>query len=498
MKAQPLDTFRAPPGYRLLPFRFGRLPEIPGEVLVTSETGEYVFLSEEDFRNLASHRLTGTEACYEDLLARHFIVEAGAEPRLDLMAAQYRSRKAYLQGGPALHLFVVTLRCDHSCVYCQVSRQSPARHEFDMSEATARQAVDRMFESPSPALTVEFQGGEPLLAFDRIRQIIEAVVERNAVERRQVRFVVATTLHLLTEPMLRYFKEREVHLSTSIDGPEDLHDGHRPNRSRDSFRRTVEALALARAVLGEEAVSALTTLTRVSLARPREIIDTYVELGFRSICLRPMSPYGFAARSSAKTGYSVEEFLAFHREALAYLIALNQAGTNLSESYTALLLRNILTPFASFYVDLRSPAGTGLGALLYNYDGGVYPSDEARMLAEMGDRRFRLGTVDTRYRDLLLSEPMRWLLAGGVAESLPGCSDCVFLPYCGADPIYAAARQQDPIGHRPTSDFCRRQTGLFRHLFELLHRKDPATLRVLLGWATQTPPSRLGPAGYSG
>jgi len=50
----------------------------------------------------------------------------------------------------------------------------------------------------------------------------------------------------------------------------------------------------------------------------------------------------------------------------------------------------MLTPFTPGYVDLISPSGIGIGALVYNYDGDVYASDEGRMLAEMGDKRFRL------------------------------------------------------------------------------------------------------------
>jgi hypothetical protein len=48
------------------------------------------------------------------------------------------------------------------------------------------------------------------------------------------------------------------------------------------------------------------------------------------------------------------------------------------------------------YVDLRRPAGIGLGALVYNYDGKVFASDEGRMLAEMGDRTFEL---DDRFHE---------------------------------------------------------------------------------------------------
>ncbi len=48
------------------------------------------------------------------------------------------------------------------------------------------------------------------------------------------------------------------------------------------------------------------------------------------------------------------------------------------------------------YVDLTSPAGIGIGAIVYNYDGDVYASDEGRMLAEMGDTTFRLGEPPRR------------------------------------------------------------------------------------------------------
>ena len=34
-------------------------------------------------------------------------------------------------------------------------------------------------------------------------------------------------------------------------------------------------------------------------------------------------------------------------------------------------------------MDLRSPAGAGMGVVVYNYNGNVYASDESRMLAEM-------------------------------------------------------------------------------------------------------------------
>jgi sulfatase maturation enzyme AslB (radical SAM superfamily) len=72
---------------------------------------------------------------------------------------------AFLRQVTPLHLFVVTLRCEHSCPYCQVSRQSTDRSRFDMSEETAQRALKIALDSPSARIKIEFQGGEPLLNF---------------------------------------------------------------------------------------------------------------------------------------------------------------------------------------------------------------------------------------------------------------------------------------------------------------------------------------------
>ena len=67
----------------------------------------------------------------------------------------------------------------------------------------------------------------------------------------------------------------------------------------------------------------------------------------------------------------------------------------------------MLTPFDTGYVDLMSPAGIGIGAVVYNYDGDVYASDESRMLAEMDDKTFCMGNVHQHsYEELFLSDAL--------------------------------------------------------------------------------------------
>jgi His-Xaa-Ser system radical SAM maturase HxsB len=364
---------------------------------------------------------------------------------------------------------------------------------FDMSDETARHAVDRLFEWPSESLTVEFQGGEPLLHFDRVKTLTESIERRNRTEGRTLRFVIASTLHDLTNDQLAFMKDHQFELSTSLDGPEWLHNANRPRPERDSYQRTVEGIERGRRALGEDSVSALTTLTRKSLETPREIIDEYRKLGFHSISLRPLSPYGFARKTRNRNGYPINDFLKFYQVALDHILAVNRNGYFMEETYGRLLLSQLLTPFSHGYVDLRSPTGAGLGAVVYDYDGQVYPSDEARMLASMGDHAFAIGRIEDPVQTWLESPAMRRVLDAGVAEALPTCADCAYVHLCGADPVDHYARQGDTIGHRPTSDFCRKQMGLFDLLLERCEEGSLEDRRILEFWAHRATRRELRP-----
>ena len=472
--------------YRLLPFRFLRFDD--ARTLVVNDTGEFHFLANDDFERFARRELSSESETFLDLKAKHFLFDNDSLAPFELLVTKYRTKKSFLQGFTSLHIFVVSLRCEHSCHYCQVSRVSADRLRYDMTEETAERALDLAFRSPSRQLKIELQGGEPLLNFERVRQIVIGGRRRAADEQRDVAFVVTTNLALLDDEMLEFFREHGVFLSTSIDGPEWLHNANRPRPGNNSHARAVANLHRAREVLGFDRVAALMTTTRSSLQSPEEIVDEYVRLGFPSIFLRPLSPYGFALRSTRTTGYSIREFLDFYVRALDRILTLNAAGTFLVETYAQLLLTRMLTPFATGYVDLQSPAGAGISAVVYNYDGDVYASDESRMLAEMGDTRFRLGNVHRdSYASIFGGETLRTIVAASVAESIPGCADCAFLPWCGADPVHHYATTGDLVPHILTSDFHEKNFFILKHLASLYERDETAR-RVFWSWIREEPP----------
>src|SRR6185437_2163664 len=225
-----------------------------------------------------------------------------------------------------LHIFVVSLRCEHSCPYCQVSRQSDDKLAFDMSAETAEKALVLVFRSPSPAIKIEFQGGEPLLNFGLIRHVVERAEAINLTQARRLQFVIATNLALIDDAILEFCAAHDILISTSLDGPADLHNANRPRPGNDSYERAIDGISRVRAALGRDRVSALMTTTKRSLGRTRDIIDEYVAQGFGGIFLRPMSPYGFAVKTKWFKAYGADDWLDFYFKGLDYILALNRAG----------------------------------------------------------------------------------------------------------------------------------------------------------------------------
>src|SRR6202050_1092934 len=163
-----IETYESgAPRYSLLPFRFLRLDQ-DRELLVT-DVGEYAIVPKGTTGDLVNNRVAGGSALDKTLKSKQLIYDTDSAPLFDVLATKYRTKKSFLNGFAKLHIFVVTLRCDHSCHYCQVSRQTADRTLYDMSPEAAERALRLMMQVPAKDLTLEFQGGEPLLAFPMIQ-----------------------------------------------------------------------------------------------------------------------------------------------------------------------------------------------------------------------------------------------------------------------------------------------------------------------------------------
>ncbi|SEE46655.1 His-Xaa-Ser system radical SAM maturase HxsB [Rhizobiales bacterium GAS191] len=466
---------------QLLPLRFEKLEK--DKYCVANIVGDLIVVTAEDLRRLTSLDLMPGDGLYEKAFSKLLIAQKGQRAQLQLLALRLRSRMAFLRKPTALHIFVVTLRCEHSCPYCQVSRRSADKDFYDMSEETAARALEVALSSPPQAIKIEFQGGEPLLNFGLIKKIVALARERAQIKSKHVEFVITSNLALLDEEILSFCAENSILISTSLDGPQDLHNRNRPRPGGNSYQLAVDGIRRAQERLGRDRVGALMTTTEASLNRIEEIIDQYVELDLRGIFLRPLSPYGFAIKTKQYAKYDTDRWLGFYKKGLRYILEINKKGIFFPEYYASLLLQRMLSDRPIGYVDLRSPAGIGLGALVYNYDGKVFASDEGRMLAEMGDRTFELGDLRSDdYHSLVFSDKLIKLVGDSLTQCAPQCTSCAFESHCGSDPVYHHATQGDAVGIKPLSGFCGRQKGIMRLLIDLLE-ESPDDAAILRRWA---------------
>ena len=103
-------------------------------------------------------------------------------------------------------------------------------------------AVDVALSAPASRIKIEFQGGEPLLNFELVRTIVGAVRERAPTRNKTVEFVIASNLALLTDEILEFCRENSILLSTSLDGPADLHNRNQPRPSGNSHELAVAGI----------------------------------------------------------------------------------------------------------------------------------------------------------------------------------------------------------------------------------------------------------------
>jgi len=469
--------------YTLMPFRFKRINK--DEVFINNEAGEYIFLPNEIFNKLILLKLSKNTDEYNNLKSKQIITDREIIFNIEMLATKYRTKKSFLNEFTTLHMVVPTLRCHGNCIYCQASSKALGDSQYDMDKTTAKKIVHTIFKTPARAIKIEFQGGEPLINFEIVKYIILYANKLNVLYKKRIEFVICSNLTLITESMIKFFKKYDVVISTSLDGPENIHNFNRPLKNENSYQIFYEKLNLVCKYMDIERVSALMTTTQKSIGNFERIVDEYIDRGFHSIFFRIINPYGLARQKLFEIGYSVEDFFSSYKKGLEHILDLNLKGTFFVEEYTSLLLTRILTPFGIGFVDLQSPAGAGIECAIYNYNGDVYLSDEGRMLGEMGDKKFLLGNVhENTYEEIFNNNFLKTITANTYLETLPECCDCAFLPYCGADPVRNYLEQKDIIGNKMNSTSCQKNRLILDYLFKLIKEDNENIIDIFWSWIT--------------
>jgi uncharacterized protein len=212
------------PRFPLAPVDF-RFRALGSKFLLTKVTGEFCVLSRQDFLKFCTKGEVGVSSRSRRALACAGFLGAQGDEQVN--AEKFSALHGHLFQAPSLHIMVLTLRCDHRCVYCQTSSRGPGHNRLDMSPRTARKVIDRIFLSPAPALHIEFQGGEPLLNYRVLVHAIRYAREKNTRAGRKLGFTLVSNFSFLDEKKLAFLVKESCSLCTSLDGPARVHDRQR-------------------------------------------------------------------------------------------------------------------------------------------------------------------------------------------------------------------------------------------------------------------------------
>ena len=190
----------------------------------------------------------------------------------------------------------VTNQCNLACTYCyefgadKISTQT-GKPKY-MTPETARAAVDFLLDSAKgrDAVHVTFFGGETLMNFKLLRDVVAYADAKAAESGRRVTYSLTTNATLLTDPIIDFLADHAVGVTVSIDGPEEMQDARRVYKSGKGSYAVI--LPRLKALIARHKTRAITARVTLS-AGVTDVVAIYHHLkhdiGFHEIGFAPVT-----------------------------------------------------------------------------------------------------------------------------------------------------------------------------------------------------------------
>ena len=91
------------------------------------------------------------------------------------------------------------------------------------------------------------------------------------------------------------------------------------------------------------------------------------------------------------------------------------------------------------------------------------------------------------FYDIFYGKVIKELVYKSCVESLPGCANCAFNIYCGADPIRYYVESESIVGKRYNSGFCEKNKAMIDEMIKYLSENEMQVMRVFWSWINKTP-----------
>jgi len=322
--------------------------------------------------------LAAGPATRADLLARTADTELVEElVQMRLVTAADAAREP-LQDPPAdfpLQSLVMNLtnQCNLSCQYCYEFGEdkvaTPEGKPKFMDLETARAAVDFLLAQSAGrrAVHITFFGGETLMNFPLLQQVVAYAGEQAAAQGRTVDFSLTTNATLLTPAIIEFLSQNRIGVTVSMDGPADLHDRLRVfSNGRGSYDVVEPRVRALIAGHRTRPITARVTLTSGVTDVVRIFRHLKQDLGFHEVGFAPVTTASNRLYAIGERGMDgvLEQFHQLADEYLEYALRGEMHGFS-----------NVSDTIAELYqgVNKSHPCGAGLGLMGVGPSGDIAP-----------------------------------------------------------------------------------------------------------------------------
>lgn len=180
--------------------------------------------------------------------------------------------------------------CNLACRYCFAGQGEYNGESALMSADTGKKAIDFLIKSSGNRrnLEVDFFGGEPLMNFEVVKEIVAYGRSLEEKYNKKFRFTLTTNGVLLNDDVLEFANKEMSNLVLSIDGRKELHDYMRPSRNgKGSYDIILPKFIEAAEKRNQTDYYVRGTFTHFNTDFDKDVIHL-ADLGFKQISVEPV------------------------------------------------------------------------------------------------------------------------------------------------------------------------------------------------------------------
>ena len=364
-----------------------------------------------------AHRSDVTEeelyACIADVAALEKAGKLFTPDNFASMAGAFKERSGDVVKALCLH---VAHTCNLNCSYCFASQGKYHGERALMSFEVGKRALDFLIENSGRRtnLEVDFFGGEPLMNWDVVKQLVEYARTQEEPHHKKFRFTLTTNGMLIDDEVIDFANREMSNVVLSLDGRKEIHDALRVdyagNGSYDRIVPKFQKLVKAR---GGKNYYMRGTFTHANPDFTKDLFHM-ADLGFTELSMEPVV---CAPEDSAALTPEDIEIVKQQYELLAVDMLRREKEGKPITFYHYML---DLTGGPCIYKRI-SGCGSGTEYMAVTPWGDLYPCHQF-----VGEEKYKLGNIWDGVTNTALREEFR----SCNAYARPDCKDCWAKLYC--------------------------------------------------------------------